>query len=71
MEVVRTAAATLVERLEEAERLTAHWFDERLADALVDAALSECLVHLAATGCWGEANRLPSSELWRIAGGGV
>ncbi len=68
MEVVRTAAATLVERLEEAERLTAHWFDERLADALVDAALSECLVHLAATGCWGEANRLPSSELWRIAG---
>ncbi len=65
---VRDAATTLVARLQEAERHTDGWRDQRLADVLVDAALSECLVQLAATGCWGEANRLPSSELWRIAG---
>jgi SAM-dependent methyltransferase len=65
---VRAAATDLVASLSEVERLTAGWSDERLADILVDAALSECLVRLAATDCWGEANRLPSSELWRIAG---
>jgi hypothetical protein len=65
---VRAAATDLVARLSEAERLTAGWSDERLANILVDASLSECLVRLAGTDCWGEANRLPSSELWRIAG---
>ncbi len=68
LEEVRAAATDLVDRLSEAERLTAGWSDDRLADALVDAALSESLVRLAETNCWGEANRLPSSELWRIAG---
>jgi extracellular factor (EF) 3-hydroxypalmitic acid methyl ester biosynthesis protein len=65
---VRAVATDLVANLNEAERLTAGWSNECLADALVDAALSESLVRLAATNCWGEANRLPSSELWRIAG---
>jgi hypothetical protein len=68
VETVRAVATDLVARLGEAERLTSGWRDERLADALVDAALSESLVRLAETNCWGEVNRLPSSGLWRIAG---
>jgi len=68
LDEVRAAATDLVASLSEAQRVTAGWSDERLAGILVDAALSECLVRLAATDCWGEANRLPSSELWRIAG---
>lgn len=66
--LVRSAAQQLLADLERAERLTGHWRNERLADAAVDMALSACLNRLAETGCWGEANRLPSSELWRIAG---
>lgn len=65
---VRAAAKNLVDDLKRAEELTQHWSDKRLTEALVDIALSECLRRLAKTGCWGEANRLPSSELWRIAG---
>lgn len=68
LDKVRAVATDLVARLGEAERLTDGWRDEPLADALVDAALSESMVRLAETNCWGEANRLPSSELWRIAG---
>jgi len=66
--LVRRAAERLVADLAEAERLTGGWTDEPLTEALVDAALGACLSDLARTGCWGEANRLPSSELWRIAG---
>lgn len=65
---VRRIAEELVERLQQAEKLTHTWSDERLTDMLVEVALSECLCRLAKTGCWGEANRLPSGELWRIAG---
>lgn len=68
VETVRAVATDLVAALSDAERLTSGWRDERLADALVDAALSEAMVRLAETNCWGEPNRLPSSELWRIAG---
>jgi len=68
LDEVRTAATDLVADLTEAEQLTAGWSDAPLADVLVDVALSRCLVRLATTDCWGEANRLPSSELWRIAG---
>jgi extracellular factor (EF) 3-hydroxypalmitic acid methyl ester biosynthesis protein len=67
--VVRTAAGQLVADLDRAEELTGRWSNQALADALVDAALSRCLGQLASTGCWGEPNRIPSSELWRIAGG--
>ena len=67
--IVRSAAEQLLADLERAERLTGYWKDERLADAAMNTALSACLNRLAGTGCWGEANRLPSSELWRIAGG--
>ena len=65
---VRTIAGRLVEELKRAEQLTEGWKDEPLGQALVDASLSQSLDQLAATGCWGEENRLPSSELWRIAG---
>ena len=65
---VRAAGEQLVERLRAAEDLTEHWSRRELTEGLVDAALSECLALLAATGCWGQANQLPSSELWRIAG---
>ena len=65
---VRAAAGELVEDLTRAGEVTGRWSDCALTDALVEAALTRCLVRLAATGCWGEANRLPSSELWQIAG---
>jgi len=66
--LVREAASRLVDDLDRAERLTGSWSDEPLAVALVDAALSSCLARLAQTRLWGEANRLPSGELWKIAG---
>ncbi|NLX98740.1 MAG: hypothetical protein GXY83_21485 [Rhodopirellula sp.] len=66
--VVRAAAERLVADLERAERLTENWMNQWLSRAAVASAFSTCLNHLAATGCWGEANQLPSSELWRIAG---
>jgi len=66
--LVREAASRLVDDLDRAERLTGSWSDEPLAVALVDAALSSCLARLAQTRLRGEANRLPSGELWRIAG---
>jgi hypothetical protein len=66
--LAREAAATLVAELERARQATRDWANETLSDALVDAALSACLDRLAASGCWGEANRLPSNEFWRIAG---
>ena len=65
---VREAAEQLVADLRRAEELTADWSDKALSDALVDDCLSRCMAFLSATGYWGEANRLPSSELWRIAG---
>jgi len=65
---VRRAAEKLVADLGQAEKLTRDWSHEQLTQALVDAALSQCLCELAKTGCWGEANRVPSCELWRIAG---
>jgi len=66
--ITRAAAQRLVAELTEARRLTRDWADAKLTDTLVDAALSGCLNQLAETKCWGEANQLPSSELWRIAG---
>jgi extracellular factor (EF) 3-hydroxypalmitic acid methyl ester biosynthesis protein len=66
--VVRAAAEKLVDDLCRADKFSNHWSEAKLTEALVDTALSECLAELATTGCWGEANRLPSGELWRIAG---
>jgi extracellular factor (EF) 3-hydroxypalmitic acid methyl ester biosynthesis protein len=65
--VARDVANYLVDRLRWAKGHTGGWADEELSIALVDATINDCLARLAATGCWGEANRLPSAELWRIA----
>jgi len=65
---VGAIAERFVADLQQAETQTGGWSNERLSDLLVDAALSRCLRGLAATGCVGEANRIPSGELWRIAG---
>ena len=66
--LVRAAAEELVADLRRAEKLTGGWSDQPLTDALAEAALSTCLGRLAGTNIWGEANRLPSSGLWQIAG---
>jgi len=66
--VVRQAASTLVADLERAWQLTRKWANASMTEALVDAAMSACLDTLSRTGCVGEANRLPSGELWQIAG---
>lgn len=65
---VRSIATAFAAHLQQAEPWTGGWADEPLAEALVEAAISECLLRLAATGCRGPANRLPSNDLWKIAG---
>jgi extracellular factor (EF) 3-hydroxypalmitic acid methyl ester biosynthesis protein len=66
--LVRRAAEQIVADLDRAARWADRWRLDAVADALVDAALSRCLGRLAATGCLGEANRLPSGDLWHVAG---
>jgi len=65
---VARAADQLVQDLADAQAESDGWQDERRAGELVFAALDDCLASLADTGCWGEANRVPSSRLWQIAG---
>src|SRR5262245_52003016 len=65
---VRRAAGILVEQLQAAEVATAGWTNTELTDRLISEAAEACLTRLAATGCWGEENRVPSSELWRLGG---
>jgi extracellular factor (EF) 3-hydroxypalmitic acid methyl ester biosynthesis protein len=62
------AGEQFVADLDHARRLTEAWKNEKLTDMLVEAALAGSLRQLSETGCWGEANRLPSSEFWRMAG---
>ena len=68
LRIARTAGEELVAELQRARQITHQWTNEELTDMLVDAALSASLHRLAQTGLWGEANRLPSSEFWQIAG---
>lgn len=65
---VRAGADQFLADLERFRIATKDWTDEPLSDSLVETAMANCLHRLASTGCWGEANRLPSGELWRIAG---
>lgn len=53
--------------LQQAERLTDGWRDADQTFRLVQAAMRECLDRLVETNCWGEANRFPSSVLWKSA----
>jgi hypothetical protein len=64
---VRTAASRLVTKLAAAERGLGESSEER-SFAIVATALNEFLADCRATGLWGQANALPSSEAWKIAG---
>jgi hypothetical protein len=66
--MARQAAERLLVDLDRASRLTDAWQQEQLGQFLVDDALSQCLNRLAQTGCWGQANQLPSSVFWKTAG---
>jgi extracellular factor (EF) 3-hydroxypalmitic acid methyl ester biosynthesis protein len=65
---VEQIARRLDDDLRDAFDLTDRWRDADLTDRLAGTALQRALDQLGATGCWSEANRLPSSTLWRIAG---
>jgi len=65
---VRQIARRLDDDLRCACAATGDWSDALQTDRLASEALQRALDELSATACWGEANRLPSSELWRIAG---
>jgi extracellular factor (EF) 3-hydroxypalmitic acid methyl ester biosynthesis protein len=65
---VRPIAQRLDDDLRRARDATRGWSDAVQTDQLARQALQRALDQLSATGCWGEANRVPSSELWRIAG---
>ena len=64
---VRQIAQRLDDDLRRARDATGGWSDAVQTDQLARQALQRALDQLSATGCWGEANRVPSSELWRIA----
>ncbi len=66
--MARQAAERLLADLDRASRLTDAWQQEQLGQFLVDDALSQCLNRLVRTGCWGQANQLPSSVFWKTAG---
>jgi hypothetical protein len=58
----------LRDALEQARAETRDWSDRQLTETLVGRSLQTCLDQLSATGVWGEANRVASGELWRVAG---
>ncbi len=68
LSLVRTVALQLEEDLRDAHAASGGWLEPGRTEQLACGALQRALDRLSATGCWGEANRLPSSELWRIAG---
>ncbi|MGH7136992.1 MAG: class I SAM-dependent methyltransferase [Pirellulales bacterium] len=65
----RRTGERLVAELRRAESLSAQWADEEVGYALVSCAMDRTLARLAATGCWGKDNQLPSGEFWAVAGG--
>lgn len=65
---VEQIARQLDEDLRRVRDLTGGWRDAAQTDQLAREALQRALDQLSGTNCWGEANRLPSSVLWRIAG---
>jgi chemotaxis methyl-accepting protein methylase len=66
--IVRRAAERLLDDLSHAESASDSWQNEKLAQPLVDHALSQCLNRLTLTGLWGEANQFLSSVFWKTAG---
>ncbi|HEX4149746.1 MAG TPA: class I SAM-dependent methyltransferase [Pirellulales bacterium] len=62
------AGQRLADDLQRVADATEQFAERELAAALVDAALSRCLVSLTALNCWGRDNQLPSARLWSAAG---
>lgn len=65
---VEQIACRLDDDLRQARDETGGWSDAAQTDRLARQALQRAVDQLHATGCWGQANRLPSSRLWQIAG---
>ncbi len=66
-QLVAQVGRRLDDDLHGAQRATGGWSDAVQTECLAREALERALDRLADTGCWGEANRLPSGVLWRIA----
>ncbi len=66
--IAQQTAEQFLAAMDRAEQLTEKWQKIDLGQLLVDHAISVSLNRLAATGCWGEANQLPSSVFWKAAG---
>src|SRR5882724_2714430 len=64
---VRALAHDLLRKLEVIEQLATSPEEERIYGQLA-SAFDECLAQLGKLNLWGPANRLPSSELWNVAG---
>ncbi|MEO8497065.1 MAG: hypothetical protein ABI614_18490, partial [Planctomycetota bacterium] len=67
-EHARLAGEKLIEDLRFAEVTTNGWKNRERSDLEVSRIMNACLDDLALTNCWGEANRVPSRALWKVAG---
>jgi hypothetical protein len=67
-EHARCAGEKLLEDLRFAEVTTSGWSNQERSDLEVSRIMNSCLDDLALTNCWGEANRVPSRALWKVAG---
>jgi extracellular factor (EF) 3-hydroxypalmitic acid methyl ester biosynthesis protein len=65
---VREVAEALLNELGRIEGELSSSQSEDVFYRSLSAALDRCLHRLAALECWGPENRLPSSELWNVAG---
>jgi hypothetical protein len=67
-EHARLAGEKLLEDLRFAGVTTNGWLNQERANFEMSRIMNACLDDLALTGCWGEANRVPSRALWKVAG---
>ncbi|MBI2478936.1 MAG: class I SAM-dependent methyltransferase [Planctomycetia bacterium] len=67
-EHARRAGEKLLEDLRFAEVTTNGWSNQERANLEMSRIMNACLDDLALTGCSGEANRVPSRALWKVAG---
>ncbi|MEC7502037.1 MAG: class I SAM-dependent methyltransferase [Planctomycetota bacterium] len=65
---VSDAALELASSIESIKLATDSYKNAPLAAALVQLAMDRCLQQLAATGLWGQENRMPSNTLYNIVG---
>lgn len=66
--VARVTGQRLVDDLQRADVLSLKWRDDKIGYPLLASAMNRALASLAATGCWGKDNQLPSGEFWAAAG---